>query len=156
MTGIPEAWQVGVTMAMGGMIVLSGLYWIYPISVLRLDKIKQSLSRYMAPCLSWSMRFRGGYRGLLLGLATALLPCGWLYSFVLVAAATGHPVWGMCSMAVFWLGTVPALTVGQWFWTRGGRHMPPVFQGILLVLLGITMMVMRVMPVLEGGGKTCH
>lgn len=44
-----------------------------------------------------------------LGVATALIPCGWLYAFVAAAAATGAPLTGASVMAAFWLGSVPAL-----------------------------------------------
>lgn len=44
-----------------------------------------------------------------LGAATAALPCGWLWSFVLVAAATSTPLLGASTMIAFWAGTVPAL-----------------------------------------------
>lgn len=48
-------------------------------------------------------------RALLTGLGTTLLPCGWLYVFVASAAGTGSARDGMVVMAIFWLGTVPAL-----------------------------------------------
>ena len=48
-------------------------------------------------------------KALALGVLSTFLPCGWLYAFVAVAAATAHPLWGMLSMMAFWLGTVPAL-----------------------------------------------
>jgi hypothetical protein len=44
-----------------------------------------------------------------MGLLSVLLPCGWLYAFVAVAAGTGSPTAGAAVMAAFWLGTVPAL-----------------------------------------------
>ncbi len=49
-------------------------------------------------------------RPLLVGLATAALPCGWLHGFVLGAAATRSPVSGALFLLAFWLGTLPALT----------------------------------------------
>lgn len=48
-------------------------------------------------------------RALLLGTLTTLLPCGWLYAFVVAAAGTGSALGGATLMAAFWLGTVPAL-----------------------------------------------
>ncbi|MBK6847933.1 MAG: sulfite exporter TauE/SafE family protein [Proteobacteria bacterium] len=48
-------------------------------------------------------------RALLLGTLTTLLPCGWLYAFVVAAAGTGSALRGAALMAAFWLGTVPAL-----------------------------------------------
>jgi sulfite exporter TauE/SafE len=44
-----------------------------------------------------------------LGMASALLPCGWLYAFVVLAAGTGSWTAGAGLLAAFWLGTVPAL-----------------------------------------------
>lgn len=46
-----------------------------------------------------------------LGLCTAVLPCPWLYSFVLLAAAAGDALAGVQVMTAFWLGTIPALLV---------------------------------------------
>jgi sulfite exporter TauE/SafE len=44
-----------------------------------------------------------------LGLSSALLPCGWLYAFVVLAAGRGSALAGGGLLAAFWLGTVPAL-----------------------------------------------
>jgi hypothetical protein len=49
------------------------------------------------------------WRALLLGLATTLLPCGWLYAFAVTAAGTGSPAHGALVMAAFWAGNVPML-----------------------------------------------
>jgi sulfite exporter TauE/SafE len=43
------------------------------------------------------------------GLLTGLLPCGWLWAFVVTAGGTGTPWTGAAVMAAFWLGTVPAM-----------------------------------------------
>lgn len=48
-------------------------------------------------------------RSLVVGLLSALMPCGWLYLFALFAAATGNVASGVVVMSAFWLGTVPAL-----------------------------------------------
>ncbi|MDE3128896.1 MAG: sulfite exporter TauE/SafE family protein, partial [Gemmatimonadota bacterium] len=48
-------------------------------------------------------------RAAVTGLLTTLLPCGWLYTFVVTAGGTGGAVDGAGVMAVFWLGTVPIL-----------------------------------------------
>jgi sulfite exporter TauE/SafE len=49
------------------------------------------------------------WRASALGLASALLPCGWLYAFVVLAAGTGSATAGAALLLAFWLGTVPAL-----------------------------------------------
>ena len=48
-------------------------------------------------------------RAALVGFFTVFLPCGWLYSFVLLAIATHQVVYGSVILTVFWLGTIPAL-----------------------------------------------
>ncbi len=48
-------------------------------------------------------------RALLLGSASGLLPCGFLYAFALAAAATASPLGGALVMAALWLGSAPAL-----------------------------------------------
>lgn len=50
-------------------------------------------------------------RALTIGLLTALLPCGWLYAFAIVAAGTASPGAGALVMAAFWIGTVPVLAL---------------------------------------------
>jgi sulfite exporter TauE/SafE len=53
-----------------------------------------------------------------LGMAWALLPCGLLYSALLVAAFTPGPLQGALVMAAFALGGGLALTVLPWLWSH--------------------------------------
>jgi len=53
------------------------------------------------------------------GLFLPLLPCGWLYAFVLGAASTGSAAYGAISMGVFFLGTLPALEASASVLTSG-------------------------------------
>ena len=48
-------------------------------------------------------------RPLTLGLLTPLLPCGWLYAFILGGVASAGPLHGAVMMTFFWMGTLPAL-----------------------------------------------
>jgi sulfite exporter TauE/SafE len=48
-------------------------------------------------------------RAALMGMLTGLLPCGWLWAFVVTAGGTGHVLGGLSVMVFFWLGTVPAM-----------------------------------------------
>ncbi len=77
-------------------------------------------------------------RAALTGLLTTLLPCGWLYAFVVTAAGTGQPGWGALTMAAFWLGTLPvmiALGVGLRRATGAlGRRLPTL---TALALVGV-------------------
>jgi sulfite exporter TauE/SafE len=74
-----------------------------------------------------------------LGLVTPLLPCPWLYSFVVVAALSGSVQHGALTMSAFWLGTVPALlVVGTVFEraTRAYARRMPVVTAIALAIAG--------------------
>ena len=55
---------------------------------------------------------------LVLGVLWALLPCGLLYSALLVAAMAGSVLAGAGAMALFALGTSVTMTVGPWLWLR--------------------------------------
>ena len=55
---------------------------------------------------------------LLLGVLWSLLPCGLLYSALLVAALTSSMLEGAAVMALFALGSSVSLTAGPWLWMR--------------------------------------
>lgn len=65
--------------------------------------------------------FAGGWGGgapLVLGTMWALLPCGLLYSALLVAAMAGSVAGGAMVMALFAVGTSVTMLVGPWLWLR--------------------------------------
>lgn len=57
-------------------------------------------------------------RGLTMGATTALLPCGWLYLWVVAASATARPLTGALVMVAFWLGTLPMMVGLGWLSQR--------------------------------------
>jgi uncharacterized protein len=79
-------------------------------------------------------------RAAILGVGTALLPCGWLYAFVVTAAGTASALSGALVMAVFWTGTLPAmLAFGEAVRVLSGplrRHVPAAC-AVVLVVLGL-------------------
>lgn len=67
---------------------------------------------------AWGMRIRRGVSlvardggGYWFGVCLGFLPCGFLYTALLGATATGRPLSGALAMIAFGLGTVPALIV---------------------------------------------
>jgi sulfite exporter TauE/SafE len=48
----------------------------------------------------------------------ALMPCGLLYSAVLVASLSGSPLQGAVSMACFAVGSSFSLLLAPWLWVR--------------------------------------
>ncbi len=83
---------------------------------------------------------RPARRAWLVGVLTGLLPCGWLWAFVIVAAGSGDVLSGALVMTVFWLGTVPVMTG---MLTLGGpmlawvRQRMPVLTALTLIGLGL-------------------
>jgi len=65
-----------------------------------------------------AMNALGGRAPVVLGLGWALMPCGLLYSALLVASLSASAVSGAVVMAAFALGTMVSLLAGPWLWMR--------------------------------------
>ena len=61
---------------------------------------------------------------LVVGALWTFLPCGLLYSALMVAALTGQALQGAAVMALFALGSGVSMLVGPWLWLRlrGAGH----------------------------------
>lgn len=95
-------------------------------------------------------------RALVVGSLTALLPCGWLYLFALLAAGTGSAVAGAILMAAFWLGSVPALislVASTRLLKPSFRRAVPLLASILLIMAGAYTAAGRGMAELNGQWK---
>ena len=124
--------QRAATIVSGGIIIAWGLYQLAVVFGWARDpKLK---STAFASSLVKIGKKRASTRAWLVGVLTGLLPCGWLWAFVVSAAGTGSPIAGALVMGVFWIGTVPAMTgvlvIGGWI----KRRMPLVTAGVLIVL----------------------
>lgn len=64
---------------------------------------------------------RGRGAPLVVGALWAFLPCGLLYSALLVATLTGNALQGAAVMALFAAGTSVSMMVGSWLWLRLNR-----------------------------------
>ena len=79
-------------------------------------------------------------RAAVVGLATPLLPCGWLWAFALVAAGTGSALQGGVVMLAFWCGTVPILALlGAGIAALGKRQRRALaaIAGVAMVAVGV-------------------
>jgi uncharacterized protein len=72
-------------------------------------RLTQRLEGFFVALAARARRRPPTWRASALGIASALLPCGWLYAFVVLAAGTGSWTAGAGLLAAFWAGTVPAL-----------------------------------------------
>lgn len=77
------------------------------------------------------------------GLLTTLLPCGWLYAFVVAAAGTGRVGASLATMALFWVGTLPVmLGVGY-----GAQRLTGAFRARLPLVTAAAVVVMGVLSI---------
>jgi len=115
----------------GATMIGWGLLAMLRAAGVKLESKLPKLRLLPAPVLRWLGRARQGsplVRAGLLGGASALLPCGFLYAFAIAGAATGSPLGGALVMASLWLGNLPALLGFGWLVSgllgRVKRHVP--------------------------------
>jgi uncharacterized protein len=132
--------QRAATIVAGGVIIVWGLFQFAVVFGLAYDW--KSKNTRFASTLKQIGTKRAATRAWLIGVLTGLLPCGWLWAFVVTAAGTGSPWMGAAVMAVFWFGTVPAmtgvLTIGGWI-----RQRMPLVTAAVLIVLGIATLATR-------------
>lgn len=78
-------------------------------------------------------------KAFILGLCSTLLPCGWLYSFVSIAATSGDPLIGTFIMLTFWIGTLPSLLLVALFTKvtlNSFRKYLPRLTALLIIISG--------------------
>src|SRR5262245_17324964 len=89
---------------------------------------------------------RPAARAWLVGVLTGLLPCGWLWAFVVAAGGTGSAWAGAAVMGAFWLGTVPAMLGVLAFagpLVDRIRARVPAISAIVLIALGLGTLALR-------------
>jgi sulfite exporter TauE/SafE len=148
-TGVAGALMVFV----GGIALARQLGW-----QIRLPRVAGPLERALGGLIRWGKRLSPIRRAAMIGLASSLMPCGWLYVFALAAAGTASPWGGGLVMAVFWSGTVPIMVGLGLGWGRISRQFQakvPLTMAILVILIGVFTLVYR-SPVHLGPGITAH
>jgi sulfite exporter TauE/SafE len=142
----------------GGIMVVWGVAMLLPLLGLRLPGV--GLSAKLTELLQRLSARLGKrppvVRALLLGAMTTLLPCGWLWAFVVAAAGAGSALGGGAVMVAFWLGTVPAL-LGLGLGVRQaarlfGRYLPAM-TALAVIAIGLVQLTGRItMPHHHGHG----
>jgi sulfite exporter TauE/SafE len=147
-----------IIVAWGGSVLLGGL------SILPLPKSGlYSLGRLLSIPMRTTMKLRSKFSGskilfpAMLGLSTTLLPCGWLYGFLLIASTTGSTSGAALTMSLFWLGSIPALSISTVVCRSLGQmanRYTPVITGVLLIVAGFFSLYQHLSTSLPTGG--CH
>jgi sulfite exporter TauE/SafE len=100
--------RASALVASAAMLLLALRAFLPNPKLLQLGRGPRPSGRWLAKVLE--LRLLGAVpRGFVLGLATTLIPCGWLYAFVVMAAGTGSAGSALLVMVTFWTGTLPAL-----------------------------------------------
>jgi sulfite exporter TauE/SafE len=136
---VSPRFQVVIGIGLGGVIIVTGIRALYgrPVQV---PHWLRSITEFLMPSILKKIRGIPTLQGLVLGVGSILLPCGWLYSYLIAASATGSLVTGISVMAAFWAGTVPALLIGSRIWAAATgpiKARSAQLQALLLILLGI-------------------
>lgn len=129
------AYIAGITMILFGIIAILRICG-YQLHHLRVPGF---LNRTISKLQRYAFQVPPVTRALLLGLLTALLPCGWLWIFLIAAAGSGHPLMGALIMFTFCLGTMPILlAVGMSIQsiTNRFRGLAPTVLAIAIIVLG--------------------
>ncbi len=125
------------------------------------------LHRALAPFVRGMRSWNPVARAVAIGLVTTVIPCGFLYGFVTVAAGTGAPLAGLVVMIVFWAGTLPILASFGFLADRALgalRARLPVVSASLLIVLGLLTLAGRMQPLgahrhhagMPGSGTSPH
>jgi sulfite exporter TauE/SafE len=110
LAGQAAGWGKAAAVVSGVAMTLVGLSaMLHAVGIrLRLPALR-GLPRFVTRFLGQAREKPPVARAVLLGGASALLPCGFLYAFALAGAGTGSPLGGALVLAALWLGNLPAL-----------------------------------------------
>jgi len=154
--GLTPALAGPVRLAAGIIIMLIGLQIAFDMRLLGwLERMGAKVWERVAPFAKGLMPVSSLPRALGLGLLWGLLPCGLVYSVLLVAAMSARPADGALVMLAFGLGTTPAMLLTG----LGAARLSQLMQqrrtrlgaGLLIVVLGMLTIAMPVAGTLSGG-----
>ena len=160
-TGLTPALAGPVRLAAGIIIMLIGLQIAFDMRLLGwLEHMGGKIWERVAPLARGLMPVSSLPRALGLGLLWGLLPCGLVYSVLLVAAMSARPADGALIMLAFGLGTTPAMLLTG----LGAARLSQVMQrrrtrlgaGLLIVALGMLTIAMPVVATLSTGAGHAH
>ena len=148
-----------VRIAAGIMIVLIGLQVALRWPLLALvEKGGAHLWRRIAPLTKAVIPASTASKAFGLGLIWGWLPCGLVYSALLLAATTAEPVQGGLVMLAFGLGTMPAMVSTG----LGAAKLSAMISryrigaGLLIIVLGLATLAMPLQMTTSGGDHSGH
>lgn len=140
----------------GTVIILIGLQVAFNLRLLNpIEKMGALLWKQLAPIAKHFVPVNSLPRALGLGLLWGWLPCGLVYSVLLIAATSAVPLAGAATMLAFGIGTMPAMVLtgvgtaqlSAFMRRRGAR----LGLGLVIVALGVLTIMMPVSRWLMAG-----
>jgi sulfite exporter TauE/SafE len=118
------------SLVQGASMVFVGLAFLWLALDLFQNKTSQISKKIWKVILSIKTRSR-----FVLGLLSIFLPCGWLFYFLLAAAATQSPTSGALVLFLLWLSGLPALAGTTWLMRDRMQKVHPQQQRIATVIM---------------------
>jgi sulfite exporter TauE/SafE len=137
---------VGIRLASGIIIILVGLKVAFDIRWLNaIERMGASIWSRIAPAAKGLVPVTSLPRALGLGLLWGWLPCGLVYSVLMIAATSAEPVSGAAVMVAFGVGTMPAMIMTGLGAARLAelmrRRSARLGMGLVIVAMGILTMI---------------
>lgn len=135
-------WQQTATYVAGGLMIFVGVIAVvrqYGLTI-PLPNFAGQLSHVLQKLFLPVTRQPPLRKAFFIGALTCLMPCGWLYTFAIVAAGTGHPLSGAAVMVAFWAGTVPVMVALVLGFDRVGERLKqriPMTMAVLVIAVGV-------------------
>lgn len=156
--GIPDL-AAPVRFASGILIILVGLQLAFGWRILSpLETAGAKLWNRIAPAAKGLVPVETMTQALGLGLIWGWLPCGLVYSVLLLAATTAEPTSGGLVMVAFGLGTLPAMIATGLSASKLAQFMSGkrLGAGLLIVVLGLATIAMPVMKFTSSNEQMQH
>ena len=148
-----------VRLASGVLIILVGLQLAFGWRILApLESAGAKVWKRIAPAAKGLVPVETMTQALGLGLIWGWLPCGLVYSVLLLAATTTETVSGALVMIAFGLGTMPAMLATGMSASKLAQFMSGkrLGAGLLIILIGIATIAMPVMKLSGSGEHSGH
>jgi len=148
-----------IRLASGALIIFVGLQLAFGWRILApLENAGARLWKRIAPAAQGLVPVNTIPQAFGLGLIWGWLPCGLVYSVLLLAATTAEPAGGGLVMIAFGLGTMPAMvatgvSASKLAQFMSGKRMGA---GLLIILLGLATIAMPVMKLTGSQGHSGH
>jgi sulfite exporter TauE/SafE len=147
-------------LATGIIFIILGIHFAFDWQgIRRVERIGRPLWRLVAPYAKKLLPVSSARGSFLLGMTWGLLPCGLVYTMLLLAAGSMDISQSATIMLAFGIGTLPAMFAFSWF-SLGGRNWLQLrgwrrAAGLGAFLLGSWVIIQSIMAI-HGGGHVHH